>query len=85
MMVKEHSSQCNSDQFVVTHNALELDVDFGTKTISGTVEVIQAQQLCTTAATQFLSKLCMAAVRLLSAVRSPATCSVCEGTATLCR
>ena len=38
-MVKEHSSQCNSDQLVVTHNALDLDVDFDTKTISGTVEV----------------------------------------------
>ena len=38
-MVKEHSSQCNSDALIVTHNDLDLTVDFDTKTISGTVEV----------------------------------------------
>jgi hypothetical protein len=38
-MVKEHSSQCNSDALVVTHNDFDLSVDFDSKTISGTVEV----------------------------------------------
>ncbi len=43
-MVKEHSSQCNSDQLVVTHNVLDLDVDFDAKTISGSVEVGHSTQ-----------------------------------------
>ena len=37
--MKEHSSQCNSDALIVTHNDFDLSVDFETKTISGTVEV----------------------------------------------